>query len=65
MSDAKAKIYTVSQITTLVKAVLEAGLPGKLCVSGEISGWKEHSSGHCYFTLKDEGSQMPCVMWAS
>ena len=65
MADAKAKIYTVSQLSTLIKTVLEAGLPGRLCVSGEISGWKVHSSGHCYFTLKDEGSQLPCVMWAS
>ena len=65
MANANAKIYTVSQLSTLIKVVLEAGLPGRLCVSGEISGWKVHSSGHCYFTLKDEGSQLPCVMWGS
>jgi exodeoxyribonuclease VII large subunit len=34
-----------------------------LWVVGEISGYKLHASGHHYFTLKDENSQMPCVMW--
>ncbi|MBN2018694.1 MAG: exodeoxyribonuclease VII large subunit [Sedimentisphaerales bacterium] len=59
------KIYTVSQVTTLIKTALENTLPGKLTVRGEISGWKLHSSGHCYFSLKDEGAVLPCVMWGS
>lgn len=65
MANEKLKIYTVSQVTTLIKTALENNLPGRLTVSGEISGWKLHSSGHCYFSLKDEGSILPCVMWGS
>ncbi|HPC93614.1 MAG TPA: exodeoxyribonuclease VII large subunit [Sedimentisphaerales bacterium] len=57
------KIYTVSQVNTLVKEVLEVSLPGRVMVRGEISGWKQHASGHCYFSLKDEGSVLPCAMW--
>jgi len=59
------KIYTVSQINSLIKIALEEKLPPRLIVRGEISDWKHHSSGHCYFSLKDEGSVLPCVMWAS
>jgi exodeoxyribonuclease VII large subunit len=56
-------IYTVSQVNALVKEVLETGLPGRVMVKGEITGWKRHASGHCYFSLKDEGSVLPCAMW--
>jgi exodeoxyribonuclease VII large subunit len=61
----EARIYTVSQINSLIKAVLENNLPGRLTITGEITDWKLHYSGHCYFSLKDEGSQLPCVMWKS
>ncbi len=59
------KIYTVSQINSLIKAALEQTLPSRLIVKGEISDWKVHTSGHCYFKLKDENSVLLCVMWRS
>ena len=59
------KIYTVSQINSLIKIALEENLPPRLTVRGEISDFKHHTSGHCYFSLKDEGAVLPCVMWAS
>jgi len=59
------KIYTVSEINSLIKAVLADILPEKLVVKGEISNWKHHSSGHCYFSLKDENAVLNCVMWSS
>ena len=65
MANEKIKIYTVSQVSTLIKTVLESNLPGRLTVAGQISDWKLHTSGHCYFSLKDEDSVLPCVMWAS
>jgi exodeoxyribonuclease VII large subunit len=61
----KAKIYTVSQITSLIKVSLEETLPGRLTITGEISGFKRHSSGHCYFDLKDQDAVLPAVMWKS
>ena len=65
MANQKLKIYTVSQVTALIKTMLESNLPGRLTVTGQISDWKLHSSGHCYFSLKDEGAVLPCVMWGS
>jgi exodeoxyribonuclease VII large subunit len=59
------KIYTVSQVNTLIKTVLGNNLPGRLTIAGEVTDWKLHHSGHCYFSLKDENALLPCVMWKS
>ena len=64
-TNTKPTIYTVTQVNSLVKNVLDAHLPASLVVRGEISGWKRHQRGHCYFSLKDEDSVLPCVMWSS
>ena len=61
----KTRIYTVSQVNSLIKGILENNLPSRLTITGEISDWKHHTSGHCYFLLKDEVAQLPCVMWKS
>ena len=58
-----ATIYTVSEITRVVREVLE-GRIGEVWVEGEISNYRKQSSGHHYFTLKDDRSQIPCVMFA-
>jgi len=55
-------ILTVSQLTSRVRQTLEAGIP-RLWVRGEVSNFTAHSSGHLYFTLKDAGSQLRCVMF--
>jgi exodeoxyribonuclease VII large subunit len=57
------EIFTVSQINALIKATLEDNLPSQLIVKGEITNFKHHPSGHCYFSLKDEKSNLPCAMW--
>ncbi|MBN1124410.1 MAG: exodeoxyribonuclease VII large subunit [Sedimentisphaerales bacterium] len=59
------KTYSVSEINALIRVTLEGGLPSRLTVSGQISGFKRHSSGHCYFSLKDQNSLLTCVMWKS
>jgi len=61
----RTQIYTVSQVNSLIKVALEENLPSRLIVRGEISGFKHHTSGHCYFSLKDQSGVLPCVMWAS
>ena len=65
MAKKQVPIYSVAEITALIKSVLAGGLPGRLAISGEISGWKVYGSGHGYFTLKDDNGVMPCVMWKS
>ncbi len=56
------KIYTISEVTQMVKMELESAFPG-LWVEGEISNFYRHQSGHLYFTLKDEMSQLRTVMF--
>jgi exodeoxyribonuclease VII large subunit len=55
-------IWTVSQINRVVRALLEDTLP-PMWIAGEVANWKRAGSGHRYFTLKDESSQLRCVMW--
>lgn len=56
------KIISVTELTILISSVLEENLP-YISVQGEISNYKKHSSGHQYFTLKDENAQISCVIW--
>ena len=53
---------TVSELSGALKRTVE-GAFGLVRVRGEISGWKRHASGHCYFTLKDEGACIDAVIW--
>jgi exodeoxyribonuclease VII large subunit len=53
---------TISELTARIKLVLEGGLP-PLWIRGEISQFTSHRSGHCYFTLSDDRTQLSCVLW--
>lgn len=53
-------ILSVSQLNHLAKELLEEGL-GTVQIIGEISNWVQASSGHCYFSLKDENAQVRCA----
>jgi exodeoxyribonuclease VII large subunit len=55
-------VLSVSELTGLVKDVVEAAFPS-VWVSGEISQFTRASSGHLYFTLKDADAQVQAVMW--
>ena len=61
----RTKIYTVSQVNSLIKGILENNLPSRLAITGEITNWSIARSGHAYFDLKDENALLPCVMWRS
>jgi exodeoxyribonuclease VII large subunit len=56
------EILTVSELTQQIKTKLETSFP-LVKIKGEISNYKRHSSGHIYLTLKDEGAQIPAVIW--
>lgn len=55
---------SVSVLTQKIARLLKEGI-GEVRVIGEISGYKSASSGHRYFTLKDEETQIDCVLWGS
>lgn len=63
MVEKRKKIYTVSEINRLIKNAIEEKI-NKVNVTGETSNVKYHSSGHLYFSLKDENnSVIRCVMF--
>ncbi len=62
--DAGRRIYSVSELTAAITEALEARFGG-LWVEGEISNLRVVSSGHAYFTLKDEGAQVRAVLFKS
>jgi exodeoxyribonuclease VII large subunit len=59
----KEKVYSVSEITSCIKDAIESEF-AQVWVIGEVSNCKVHSSGHTYFTLKDDGAQMRCVLFS-
>ncbi len=60
--DEARTIRSVTQLTRDIKLTLEKTF-GNLWVAGEVSNLKLHSSGHYYFTLKDDQAQIPAVMF--
>jgi exodeoxyribonuclease VII large subunit len=58
-----ATILSVTELTRHVRDILESRL-GEIWVEGEISNYRKQSSGHHYFTLKDDRAQLACVMFA-
>lgn len=60
------EIYNVSQVNAYLQSLVEGDtfLSG-LCVRGELSNYKVYPSGHHYFTMKDEGGALRCVMFKS
>ena len=56
--------FTVSQLMARIRATVEADpVLTDLRVEGEVSNFGQASSGHCYFTIKDAGAELRCVMW--
>ena len=60
---AAPRVLSVTELTRRVRETLE-GKFGEIWVRGEISNYRRQASGHHYFTLKDDGSQLPCVLFA-
>ncbi|TDY43408.1 exodeoxyribonuclease VII large subunit [Alicyclobacillus sacchari] len=65
LSPSAATVFTVTELNLRIKRRIEADPSLTQCyVAGEISNFKHHSSGHMYFTLKDETSRIRAVMFA-
>lgn len=58
------RYYSVTELTREIKYLLQSAFP-LVWVQGEISNFTHHSSGHMYFSVKDEGAQISCVIWRS
>lgn len=55
-------IPSVTELTGKIKSLLEKNF-NDILVEGEASNVKQSANGHIYFTLKDSGAQLPCVIW--
>ena len=62
--ESEEHVFTVSELNRQIKGLLESQFPF-VWVKGEISNFRSPGSGHCYFTLKDEGSQIRAVLFRS
>ena len=62
LTPTQPQVLSVWELTRAVRACLEEGI-GEIWVEGEISNYRKQSSGHQYFTLKDDRSQLPCVFF--
>ncbi len=60
-----ANIYSVTQVNSYIKNMFTQDfMLNRIFIKGEVSNCKYHTSGHVYFTIKDNTSQMACVMFA-
>lgn len=62
LSSQTTPIFTVSRLNQTVRLLLEQEM-GQVWISGEISNFTQPSSGHWYFTLKDDTAQVRCAMF--
>ncbi|EMF0717429.1 exodeoxyribonuclease VII large subunit [Citrobacter freundii] len=62
LSSQTTSIFTVSRLNQTVRLLLEQEM-GQVWISGEISNFTQPSSGHWYFTLKDDAAQVRCAMF--
>lgn len=60
----ESPVFTVSELTRTIRSCLETEF-GNVWVEGEISNFRRQSSGHQYFTLKDDRAQLACVLFRS
>lgn len=59
-----SNVYSVSQVNAYIKNIfVRDGVLARICIKGEVSNCKYHSSGHIYFSLKDDASQLNCIMF--
>jgi len=64
MQSADENVYTVGELNTEVRGLLESEYP-RVAVVGEVSNCRQFTSGHIYFTLKDDEAQLASVCWRS
>jgi exodeoxyribonuclease VII large subunit len=59
-----ADALTVTQLTAAIEKAIKTGVPASITVRGEVSNVSDRqASGHLYFTMKDSGACINCVMW--
>lgn len=57
------KVFTVTELTEILKETISKKFPSLIKITGEITNWTLSSSGHIYFSLKDENSIIKSIIW--
>lgn len=58
------KVFSVSEVNKYIKMIFDSeDFLNNITISGEITNFKAHYTGHLYFTLKDNNSTIKCVMF--
>ncbi len=57
------KVFTVTELTKILKETISKKFPSLIKITGEITNWTLSSSGHIYFSLKDENSIIKSIIW--
>ena len=60
--EATRRVFSVSELTADIRRALEKQI-GQIWVTGEITNLRQQMSGHIYFTLKDAGAQLSCILF--
>ena len=63
MGGTAARPWTVSQVNGCLNQLLARALPPAFFIAGEISNYRTYDRGHAFFTLKDAGAEIPCILW--
>ena len=58
-----APVRSVKQTNALVSQTLASHLPATFAVAGELSNFRTYDRGHAFFTLKEPGAEIPCIIW--
>jgi exodeoxyribonuclease VII large subunit len=61
-TEATRKIFSVGELTQQIRRLLEKQI-GTIWIAGEVTNFRAQSSGHIYFTLRDAGAQISCVLF--
>jgi exodeoxyribonuclease VII large subunit len=61
---AEVRVFRVREINFAVARMLDERI-GRIRVEGELSGWRRHTSGHCYFALREARAELRCVLYRS
>jgi exodeoxyribonuclease VII large subunit len=55
--------WSVAEVNACVNQLLATSLPPAFFIQGEISNFRTYDRGHAFFTLKEPGAELPCVLW--
>ena len=62
-SGTPTKPLSVGALNALINQLLTGALPETFFVAGELSNFRTYDRGHAFFTLKEAGAELPCVLW--